>query len=186
MHYFPALRLQALKAVMAPDEEANLRYIMRWYSRNYHTPLHVVETLPLEDIYQTFYEHTYEELDEADRKQELADLLETPEEKRAKERAKDEERAEIFEYARQIAEQERKKEEKKRLADLKPEQKQSLMAPKQAPQSTLPKTQLNQAIKDMKELPPNIEMRFISEEEMERELEGYGSMMPGSKPQSSE
>ena len=179
MNYYLALRLQALRAVLAPDEDANLRSIFRWYSRTFHTPLHQVEELPVEDILTAFYEQSYEDLSEEDRKAELDELLETPEERKVRMRLKDEERAEAFEFARLSAEQERRKEAKK-LADLKPESGRPLI-PQKPPETSLPKNVVPGSA--MKELPPNIEMKFVSDDDFEAELNAE-AMMPR-KPQSS-
>ena len=184
MNYYLALRLQALQSVLVPDEEANLRHIFRWYSRTFHTPLHTVEELPLEDVLRSFYEQSYEELSEEDRKTELRELLETPEERKARLRAKDEERAEAFEFSKFTAEEERKKEEKKKLADLKPEEGRPLAIKREVPETSLPKSQPVIPMKDLKELPPDIEMKFVSDEDFEAELNAQ-AMIPPTKPQSS-
>lgn len=46
----------------APSPEFILREIMRAYSERFHTPLHVVETLPLHDVLQHHYEALYSDL----------------------------------------------------------------------------------------------------------------------------
>lgn len=181
MNHYLALRLQALRAVLVPDEEATLRHVFRWYSRTFHTPLHEVEDLPVEDVLRTFYEQSYEDLEEEARWAEVRELLETPEERKAKLRRKDEEKADAFEFSQFTAEQEQKKEEAKRIADLKPENQKRLQV-REAPETTLPKAPMT-AVKDLKELPPNIEMRFLSDEEFESELDTE-AMLPARKPQS--
>lgn len=80
-----AARLLALKAVLFPDENYYLRRVFRWYSRTYHTPLHIVPDLPLEDILEAYYEHVYEEVVAEDEpgkiEQAIRELIETEEER---------------------------------------------------------------------------------------------------------
>lgn len=180
MDYDSALRILALKAVRDPDMAAHTRYIHRWYSKTFHTPLHLVAELDPQDVYTAYYEATFEEMSEEERERELAEILETPEEKKAKALAKDIERAEMFEFARITEEQERKKSETKKMSDLDPKQKQAFVN-REMPETSLPRSKPSA----MEKLEPDIEVKFLSADDFERELEGFGSMMPGSKPQSS-
>jgi hypothetical protein len=173
-----------MRSVEEPDRAATIRSILRWYSKTFHTALHVVEDLPLEDVLTAYYESTYEDLEDEQRAKEIAELLETDEERVARLRRQDEERAEAFDFARFTEEEERKKEAKKRMADLNPKENQRFVK-KEAPETSLPKPMKTTPLKDVKELPPDIEMKFVSDEAFEQELEGFGSMVPGSKPQSS-
>jgi hypothetical protein len=84
---FDAIRIRALRGVWKPDYEASLRRIFRWYSEKFHTPLHEVQDLPIEDVLLNWFEVHYESL-EPDEKHNLAiHLLETPEERRRREAA---------------------------------------------------------------------------------------------------
>lgn len=173
--YFSSLRLLAIRAVQKPDADSNLRYIHRWYSKTFHTPLHIVSELDPEDVLTAFYETTYEDMEDNERNQEIAELLETDAERTKRLRAKDEARADSFEFAKFTAEEERRKEDRKRLKDL--ELKDSRRPFQQAvPETSLPRTPL----KDLKELPPDIEMKFTSAETFDELLED-DNMMPGSK-----
>lgn len=59
---------------------------MRWYSKTFHTPLHVVEwDVPLDDILQAWFESEYEGLSEDGRVDEARRLTETPEERAERE-----------------------------------------------------------------------------------------------------
>lgn len=64
-----------------------MRRIFRWYSERFHTPLHLVEDIPLTDILQAFFEVQYEELDPEERHNLAIHLLETPEERAQRELA---------------------------------------------------------------------------------------------------
>lgn len=87
MEHFLALRLLALRDVLrdrdgipAPASPEFLRRkIYRWFSEKFHTPLHLVDELPIDDILQHYYEANYEAMEEEDLQRELAVLTETPE-----------------------------------------------------------------------------------------------------------
>lgn len=179
MDYYRALRLLAMRAVEKPDREANLRSIYRWYSRTFHTPLPQVEDLPIEEVLMTYYESTYEDLGDEERARELESLLETPQEAQEKRRRQDSERAEAYDFAIFTAEEERRKQaaEQRKLSDLKPEEQRKFA---KAPETTLPKI----PIKDLKEIPPDIEMKFVTNEEFEAELD-RPALGGSKKPQSS-
>jgi len=94
MDLYTAIRLNALSDVLSGDDtEYILRYIFRWYSKTFATPLHLVEELPLEDVLTAYYESKYEEMKEPELDMEKASLLETEEEKASRLRQEDEEAA---------------------------------------------------------------------------------------------
>lgn len=83
------IRTLALREVVSerPTPEYQLRHIQRWYSKQFHTPLHMVEELPLDDVLQHYYEAWYETLASAEEgelrlkfEDELKELAMTPEE----------------------------------------------------------------------------------------------------------
>lgn len=58
----------ALANVSDPTTEYFYRYVCRWYSKTFHTPLHVVFTdIPPSDILLAYFEEGYETMDEDDR-----------------------------------------------------------------------------------------------------------------------
>lgn len=64
-----AIRRQALVDVhRGTDPGYVLRYVFRWYSEKFHTPLHEVDDLPMEDVFRAFYEVRYEEMKAAEPK----------------------------------------------------------------------------------------------------------------------
>jgi hypothetical protein len=65
-----------------------MRQIFRWYSTTYHTPLHLVEDLPLEDVLCHYYEaNICERLEEKERLKEFIERsLENPEQRNERER----------------------------------------------------------------------------------------------------
>lgn len=60
---------------LEPSSEFNLRGIKRWYSKNFHTPLHLVNNIPEYDILQAYYEETYSSMDQGEINNEIARLL---------------------------------------------------------------------------------------------------------------
>jgi hypothetical protein len=97
----PHLRTLALHSVAKGTYEYHLRHIMRWYSEKFHTPLHMVEDLPLEDILSTFFECEYEDLDEEKLEYELHQALMSPEKLSRLRRQEDADEADMAEYARE-------------------------------------------------------------------------------------
>lgn len=73
--YIRAIKLNAMKAVSDPDTDYYLRFIYRWYSKTFFTPLHEVEDLPLEDILTAYYEESYEKLEEKELRTERLKLV---------------------------------------------------------------------------------------------------------------
>jgi hypothetical protein len=133
------LRLEAMRSVLRKDADYWLRYICRWYSEHYSTPLHEVGTpsgiVPLRDACHAFYEVYYKDLNEADREHEIELLTQTPEEERQANLAKDIVEAENWQFARNVERNLRAKEarekaqaEKQRLEQVKMRE-QGTMAP---------------------------------------------------------
>jgi len=165
VNYYEALRLRAMRSVLKPDSDYQIRNVLRWYSKTYHTPLHFVETLPLEAIFTAFYEEQYEKMSEEDREAELQALLETDEQRIAREKRKDEEEASEYEFFNLTA---------KASAEKK--------SPAKDVISKIPDRfdQLSQSLKDFNDKlealdpkpPPEIDMKFVSESEFEDLLKG--------------
>jgi hypothetical protein len=80
-NYLEEIQKAALLAVLEPDNNAIMRKICRWFSVKFNTPLHVVEDLPKEYIYQHYFESIYEEMEDVDKHNQIIYLLETPEER---------------------------------------------------------------------------------------------------------
>lgn len=53
---------------------------MRWYSKTFHTPLPMVADIPLDEMFQAYYEEMYEKMEEKDMKEEVLKNSMTPEE----------------------------------------------------------------------------------------------------------
>ncbi len=68
-------------SVVEPDDDAWLRRVFRYYSKNFATPLHLVQQLPLEDVLRAYFEDMFDSLDEESREERIDWLLMTPEER---------------------------------------------------------------------------------------------------------
>lgn len=87
MDVYRAIQVLAYRDVLAavPSPAYSLRRVFRWYAERYHTPLHVVETLPVYDVLRHHYEAHAEALAEAEGaeaaaqlQKELEELCRTP------------------------------------------------------------------------------------------------------------
>jgi len=88
------IQILAFHEVMADTPEYRVRYLHRWYSKEYHIPLNLVKNIPLPEILQDFWETRYENMDEHDRDDERVRLLETEDERRLRMFREDAEKAE--------------------------------------------------------------------------------------------
>lgn len=88
------LQLLAFHAVATDTNEYRLRFLMRWYSKTFATPLHLVPSIPLIHVLQAFWEEKYESLDEDELEEERLRLLETEDQRRVRLVKEDAERVE--------------------------------------------------------------------------------------------
>lgn len=67
---------------MDPDHDDVMMEIFEWYSKEYSTPLHVVQyELPLDEVLASYFRHIYKAMPPEDRHNHAIWLLETPEER---------------------------------------------------------------------------------------------------------
>ena len=159
------IRILAMDAVVREPPEYFLRFIFRWYSRTFHTPLHHVERLPLEDVLQAYYEVKYEDMPEHEIEHEIKMLLETEEELRERRRLEDQEEAESLKFAREAAAQEASKVPESvvdRLAAATDKFQQAIK--NLQPPETLPGPDTKLPDPKPTKLPPDIKMTFIEED----------------------
>ena len=118
------------------------RKICRWYSREFSTPLHEVEKLPITDVLTHYYESHYEDLMGADRLEDLEEerikLTETEAERKIREGQKQEEVEDDDAFLRAAEKEE---------------------AEKAFPEGPVPSTELKDLM-DGDNLPPDVSMRF--------------------------
>lgn len=171
MNTVDALRLIAMRAVVNGDSDYNIRYILRWYSKTFHTALTDVEDLPLEDVLQTFFECRYEEMNEAERDQEIEKLLLSEEELARKRRREDAEDAEAEEFAK-LTETQVKENNKKPLENAaKTADKVATGLQKLAETLQEEKVEVQEPESPIKVL-PDIKMTFIEDTDFDQILEG--------------
>jgi hypothetical protein len=183
-----AIKVLAFGSVKKRDPDYILRNICRWYSEKFMVPLPDVESIPLEDILQHYFECYYEGLDDEEMDEEEIKLCETKEERVARE-AKEEaiKRADDefyrLEKAKLLA---AKAAEKGQSLDSKKIKDKPVLIPQVNPEKTMPGFG-ETAKPDMKapdQIPEGIAMTFLSEEEMEG-LESWdilGAVPDGKKP----
>lgn len=76
----------ALARAVKLDKEGSIRFVLRWYSKTFHTPLHIVaEEIPLDDVWLAYFEEHFANMEpnDLDRAVELA--LEPPEDRAKRE-----------------------------------------------------------------------------------------------------
>lgn len=152
-----AAKILAMHAVYKEDGMFRLRKIFRWYSTTFHTPLHEVPDLPLEEILQAYFEDRYEGMTPEELEHEIQEAIEPQEEREARERTSSSESEkksiEDEEFARQVEAEEAAKRTGKHL--------EGLTTAVQQPESILRPTGPGIA-----PIPPDIEMRFVSDDEL--------------------
>ncbi len=99
MSIIESIKKAALLSAIEPDGEAVLRFLFRWYSKTFHTPLQEVEDLPIEYILQHYFECQYEELNQDEKHDMIIHLLETPEERDLREKAEKDDEENFFKEA---------------------------------------------------------------------------------------
>lgn len=110
MDLFTAIQVQAIRDVLAfrrdtkvrEDSQYPLRRIFRWYSKTFHTPLHEVGDLPMEDVMRAYWEEHFEEMDEERLETARVDAMKSDEEREAELAAQDLAEAESLEIAEEI------------------------------------------------------------------------------------
>jgi hypothetical protein len=185
-----AIRITAFRAVQEQDSDYLLRFIFRWYSREFHTELSKVEEIPLETVLEHFFECRYESMSDEDKETEMAKLIETRADRLAREtkerEEKDSDEAFLHETMAEAAAQGATT-QKPAGIDLDkmpaPEQR-PLLIPAPVMGEVIP-TQFAEitanADPNLKVVPPEIKMEFISEEEMEG-MESWDLLGPTTKP----
>lgn len=167
-----ATRVLAMHAVEKKPPEYVYRFIMRWYSREFHTRLDEVEDVPVEDVLQHYFECRYEDMADEDRQEEREDLLMTPEQRAAKDREERVAQADDDDFFRKIQEEARAAAAKVRPAtslEKPPQSDDAPIIPVSVMGQSLPTT--FQEIADgasprLKEIPPEIDMKFVDPGEL--------------------
>ncbi len=109
-----ALRLAAFVAVTrGTDPDYYLRRVHRWYSREFHTPLHLVDELSPDDVLRAYFEVNFETMVEGNDQEavnkERDYLLQTDQDRREERFRADRDKAEADDYAKRIRAEEKAK-----------------------------------------------------------------------------
>jgi hypothetical protein len=173
LNFFTAERTVALRNVLLSLEERGsseyeLRKIFRWFSTTFRTPLADVYDLPLDFVLEHFYETKYEDMDADQRDEERKLLSESEEDRRQRELIEDRTDYDNRQFELEAEEIAKKQEEEAK----KSEKGEKLVAP------DLPTPNFPTMMPDMKtdpfappkttKIPPNITMKFVSDEEMQK------------------
>lgn len=185
MDLIKALQIRALGNVILDDDdhEYRLRFVFRWYSKTFSTPLHKVEELPLVDVLTAYFEEKYEGMGEEELETERARLVETDEERRARELEEANQLAEADEYAREAEAADVKRIERLRaagkLVEPADKEKGQLVIETMGGGSArvVPDDELAQGRGVVAEdAEPMISMTFMDDSAFDDLLEGHGSM----------
>lgn len=156
MNKYEALRLVALQGAYKPDAESNVRFVLRWYSKTFHTPLHEVYELPLEDVWLAYYEERYQALEKEDLDEEVSKALESPEARNEREMEDEAEKASSLEFAKMS-------EAMNKVSKVVDKVKETIDHLKKVPEAALPPVPV---------MEENIQMEFIDPDEMEKLMGG--------------
>lgn len=152
MDFYTAIRLISFREVTQKpsDVEYGLRRIFRWYSTTFHTPLHTVEELPLQDILVAYYESKYEDMEPVDLEAEREELLSTEVVRQKKNADRDAEAADLFMIEREMA-AENAKNLKKEPPPVAPVRKSKPLAETELPDPEIPEVEIR-----YEDIPPEV------------------------------
>lgn len=163
-----ALRIIALKNVVNGDAEYHTRFLFRWYSRTFSTPLHEVQNLDIWDILTAYFEEKFEDMSQEEREEQIAALTEDEDEREARLTAEARDRLE----SDQLIELSKKQNAAKLAASL----------PKLGMENLQQGVQPIQTVAELGQIPENVQLTFIPEDEFERLLEGGFANQTKTKP----
>lgn len=182
MDYVDGIRICALASVLYPDDEDQIHEVFEWYSREYHTPLHVVQDLPLDSVLFCYFRAVYRNMNPEDRHNHAIWLMETPEERQKR---ADSDKNEEDDFLRQAREANKKKGNKadaamqafQRMKEKSLKKQDDLPAPpppQAPPQNESPKGQEAQGEEE-------VTVRYVSSGDFEAELD-MPKKLPPRKP----
>jgi vacuolar-type H+-ATPase subunit I/STV1 len=173
MSWVEDLKILSIHGVINEDGDYTLRHIFRWYSKTFSTPLHVVEALPLEDVLQAYFEEHYEGMNEVEREQEVAHLLETEESLRKRQQAEDGMDADTFEFSKKLGPSPQLDKAAQAVNEVHQAADQVGSALKELTKVMNPVETIKEEINKIKKIPSDISMKFIdTDDEFDEMLEG--------------
>ena len=84
MSFLSSIEAQALVSALEEDSDFEVRRILRWYSKTFHTPLHEVEDLPSGEVFRAYFEDSIADMHREQLLEQARLLLETPEDRLAR------------------------------------------------------------------------------------------------------
>lgn len=175
MDFFKAIQIQALRDVIKKPGDYNIRYVHRWYSKTFHTPLYLVEDLPVDEILRAYFEELYEEMDEGRIEDEKRKLTETDAERAIRVKKEEEDLYQDALFAEKVSKQEAERKDAKLQSQPKNQQQLSNF---QSGPKLVESTIDAGAITDQE---PVIQMKFLSETEFEKIITDYDAMQQPEK-----
>jgi hypothetical protein len=170
MTFIEALQVLAFRDVVCKTPLYRIRAMQRWYSQTFSTPLYVVERdIPLPDVLQHYFEYQFETAEPEDLEETKKLMLETDEQRRVRLIAEDAQAASNEEFHAFL-----EQEAAKAAAAPKKNPSAPLVPSPARPPGIIPETHLPDTLP--KDLPPEIEMKFVSPEELEQKLEEFGQV----------
>ncbi|CAB4127019.1 hypothetical protein UFOVP75_54 [uncultured Caudovirales phage] len=163
MDVYKAIQLKALANVMLDesDVEYRIRYISRWYSKTFHTPLSEVDDIPFVVLLQAFFEEKYENESEAELELLRNALIESDEERKVREAKEAEMAFDDIQFAQEFAKAEQARIKKKELAATPERGAEIALVPKK---------------EAIRETEPLIKMDFSDMDSFEKEYGEFGAM----------
>lgn len=98
------VRILALHGVLTDTDDYRYRYVQRWYSKTFHTPLRLVQDIPISEILLHFWECKYEGMDTEDLEEERVLVTEAPEVRKARIHREQEEKLANETFIRELEE----------------------------------------------------------------------------------
>lgn len=174
------LQAIALHEIVTDTNGARLRQLYRWYSKAFSTPLHLVPALPLTEILCAFWEERYTHMDEDELEEERVRLLESPEERAAKQREKDLDAASTDALARKLEAEllnaaVRPPSKSQKIEDVKPPA--PIKTRQRVPETTLPERK-----EPTTPLPESVSVRFAATDFFDELADRIDSVVPSEGP----
>jgi hypothetical protein len=118
-NYVKSLKIIAGHEVLTGSVDYFIRRMMRWYSREFNTPLHDVYGLPLEFVFQQYFENDFEGLEQQDINAKLKFLALSDEKLQRLMREEDAETADMHEFVEETKREDEIKEKQRQLEEQK-------------------------------------------------------------------
>lgn len=170
--------LAATKRIEETPVDYQLRRIFRDYSERFHTPLYIVRTLPLDEVLQDYWEACYEDMKAEDMLADIRRLSQDPERARAAREQEDADEVDLY----RMAQDEKKASSQaalKKLDEVVNRFRNAVVKKEGGIKAGMGgrEADLVQPVKaPPKKLEEGISMRFVSEDEVDDDMDALGIM----------